>query len=372
MTVGRFVGAIVVIAVVTPLIFGVVAQTMDDGGEIITYTQYDDYFTEENVDHVSGSLETVQINGTDYVHAKSIGTGTIYYTGGGEKTVDVKKAVLDVFFALGQSNNAYFDVDPTLATPIPKYGTSYYWGTENEPALHPTADSSVGFRDIVDFDTGLCRIGDKAPSFCSTYNDAINHKVYYVNASIGGSSILRWQPDASDLFDAAAEVLSEAMAAVDTSLYDVHIKSYTWIQGEADVGMTIDEYIGYFMKFHKAVMSGDLGYHFQNGIISKIMAKKAPNPAKAQVHLCEVEPDLYLASESADSFNIADGTLGTDSLHYAQLGDNIIGEEVAEAAIEIYFPSETDSTFKDTFVLLLIVPLLMVVGVVLLIMRNRD
>lgn len=297
--------------------------------------QYDDYRSAKNVLSVDGALELVQGDDATYIHAKDVGEGTINYKNGKTNIINVEKAKLDVFFALGQSNNAYMSHDKTTADPIPQIGTAYYYGDANAPTtgLYQPSDAAMMPMSSIN---GVANIGDKAPAFCANYNSITHHKVYYVIGAWSSSSIDGWIPN-GQYWDAAKTILSNAVDAVDSSLYELNYKGYTWIQGEANGSMSVSEYMSKFLLMHDAILAGDLGQVFDHCFISKV-ASQYSGPSNAQIQLATQYDTITLSTTIADTFTIANGLMASDGLHYTQAGDNLIGTALANSCADWYAP----------------------------------
>lgn len=356
------------IVIITIIVAGVSIPIIN--GTYIDYSQYsdngwyyDDYKEIDNVESVSGSLETVTFSGTTYIHADSVGDGTITYTDGTTETVTVEKANLDVFVALGQSNNAYVNYDAATAI-CPDIGTAYYYGTTSKLTTGTDYESVFTIHPMVNT-PGTSVIGDKAPAFCKEYYDHSNHKVYYIDGAWSGSSILQWQPDAG-MYNAAAATVENAMSVVDTSLFNVSIKGYTWIQGESDEDMTADEYYDYFVIMHDAILAGGLSIDLDHCFISKVR-EIYEGPAEAQILLASNLDTVTLSTEIVDTFTVANGLMGSDDVHYSQAGDNLVGAALGDSATFYYYPWTYEDTPYSSFVV--VVPVILIVALLAISIR---
>lgn len=351
------IAAVVIVACVTiPIIENTAVDSIEysDPG-----WQYDDYEIIANVASVSGALEVVTLDGTNYVHAKNVGTGTITYQNGTTENVTVEKANLDVIVALGQSNNAYANVDPSAAT-CPAIGTSYYYGTSSYPILGSSSDT-VGDMQPMVTTPGTSVIGDKAPPFCAEYYAHSYHKVYYINSSWAGTSITTWQPGSTS-FDAAAANIENALSVVDTDLFELTPRGYTWIQGEQDSAMSTEDYYDYFVAMNNAILAGGLGIDLDHCFISKVPNTFA-SASNAQMLLAKRLSSVTMATEIADTFTISNGLLGDDGLHYTQAGDNLIGYDLGYSASHYYYPDYDENSASNQ--ILGILPILIVIALIL-------
>ena len=92
------------------------------------------------------------------------------------------------------------------------------------------------------------------------WHELTGDKVWVINAAHGGSKISTWQAEdavtdnnfwqAVKLFGACQEVLQAEIAA---GHYNLKTMGYFWLQGEADMNMTADEYMDNYKKMHLAL-----------------------------------------------------------------------------------------------------------------------
>lgn len=331
--------------------------------------RYDDYKKAPNVSNASGALELITISETEYLHAKDVGAATITYENGSTEDVTVSKANLDIIVALGQSNNAYAEADPSAAI-CPEIGMAYYYGTATQPI--------VGSNSYLDGDMypmvttpGTPVIGDKAPPFCAQYCAHTYHKVYYINGSWPGRSITTWQPGETS-YVAAQTNIANAMAAVDLDKYNVSSKGYTWIQGEHDGNMPAMTYYDYFLTMHESILSGGLGIDLDHCFLSKVKNTYAGS-ANAQMLLAKNIDTITMSTEIADTFTIADGMLASDGIHYLQKADNLIGTALGKSAANFYYPPVIEDNEYTN--LILVLPAIFVIAIVLVavrIVRGND
>lgn len=289
--------------------------------------QYDEYRPLGSYAGASGSLEIVTVGGTEYIHAKSLGTGQLILSDGSTETIQVGKAHLDVCLMLGQSNSAYVIADPSQA-PVPVPGTAYYYGSDDGDYSR-IKFASATMHSMTNPD-GTAATADKAPSFAIKYNEITGHRVYWVCGSINGKSITTFDPDGGTTWNYADEVVEYAIKALDKRYFTYDSIAYMWIQGEADRTMTVDEYKNRFLEMNKAIMDGGLaGQEFHHAFISKVRTESS---GTAQVQLAEEYPDMItMATTIAETFTQANGLLAPDNVHYTQAGDNLIGTALGES-----------------------------------------
>lgn len=351
---------------VVMLVIGIQLITSFDDRDPDTYPewQYDDYKIINGVSSVSGSLEIVTVGSTTYVHAKDLGDGEIIRTDGSVESIKVDKAYLDVFLMTGQSNAAYFQADKTKADPVPAPGTAYYYGTSS--TFRPTYPDGGTFLSMTASD-GSAAIGDKATPFAAKYYELTGHKVYWICGATGGRAIATFQPTAGTSWAWMQSAIYYAMGAIDTDRFIPVIKSYMWIQGEWDKSNPVDYYVEEFLNMNSAILKGKLGIKPDHCFIAKVATKDGGNASIAQVQLARDYPDIItMATEAADTFTVDNGLMASDDLHYSQLGDNIIGVDLAESIAEWYKDQDGHTSAKD--ILFDVVPILLTISVVIGIM----
>lgn len=341
---------------------------------------YDDYRSAEDVASASGAIELVTVGDKSYLHASDVGSGTITYDDGSTETVDVKKAILDVFFLYGQSNAAGRNGDPSKVDNYPDLGTTYYFGYEDEfgpPASLNNTGFDVSLCDMYSLydSSGDPRVAGLLPDFSYEYQKITGHKVYVINGAVGNKSILTFDPPSGFMWTYGDSILTAGLAEIDTNLYDYSCKYYMWIQGEADSSRPVATYKTQFLEMHEAMMDGDMaGVHFEKCFISKVRAANGENSSTAQIELAEEYSSIIMATTMADSFTIANGLMGSDDLHYSQLGYDRIGIAFAESIGAVVNPAaaqmEKYSELLSAIPIMVIVALL--IAVVPLVFRGRD
>ena len=292
--------------------------------------QYDDYQKCSSDCVASGALEVVSLGGTYYVHASDIGDGS-YTDYGKTHDVTVSKADLDVYMLAGQSNAAYAFYDSDAASPRPLPGTAYYYGTSTTPAQswNGTTDD-YGIYSMVDSD-GDMYIGNIEAPFAATYYERTGNKVLIVNTAISGTKIGLFVPGQSG-YTYMEDCWTDALSKIDTDHFNVLIKSYLWIQGESDSATAVNAYCGSFVSMNEALTDPDGNFKLKSAIISQVRSASSANAAEAQAYLTSVWPGIYMGTEIAQTFTVANGLLRDDDLHYTQAGYNKVGVALANFA----------------------------------------
>lgn len=293
---------------------------------------YDDYKLIDGAVSASGSLEMIDTYLGSMVHAVDVGPGSIVFDDGTSTNVQVQKAILDVYLFTGQSNSCYSDGDPSTATPVPNLGTSYAWMLENGVFGPIRIGQYAAFRPMVSTE-GECLTADKAIPFAATVNNLTGHKVYFICGGWGDRTVSTFEPGGTT-WTYMKKTVNEAMEAIDADLFDVNTCYYCWIQGEADKNTAIEDYIESFRIVNDAIQSGELGYTFSHCFISQINAYWG-NPTIALAEIAETFPNVTMGSSAPYDFTVGNGLMGSDRIHYSQLGDNVVGVDLGMACAEL-------------------------------------
>lgn len=100
--------------------------------------------------------------------------------------------------------------------------------------------------------------------------------------------------------------------------------------------MSINAYKLAFTEWYEATTGRSDDYVFSDLKIQTIMISQTrdlsgtSNAVTAQKELAQSLADVYLATDIADTFTVANGKMVSDDLHYSQLGDNDIGVAFAD------------------------------------------
>lgn len=356
--------------IVIVLVGGIIIPIIDTVQTKPDYWQYDDYKEiSSNVDVDGDIFEIISIGNKQYIHAKDVGIGTI-----DGKQTEVRKAILDMAFITGQSNAAYWNPDPDTAAPVPKLGTSYYFGLEDQAGAK-SGQSSTGGMDIANStfwsmldENGELRIGNKGPAYAAEYYEKTGHKVYWVCGAIGNKHIAQFLPAPEQGIDNImwvymGNILNAAIAAVDTDHYTLSENYYMWCQGEANQTISISSYEYYFMKMHNALLEGKCaGVHFKGCVISEIREQNGGNAVEAQRYLADKYSTIYMGTQATQTFTVANGLMGPDDLHYSQLGNNIIGSDLGKFIGKLVMPYENENTLVKP--ILSAVPIILIGGLI--------
>lgn len=299
--------------------------------------EYDDYILADNVESATGSVELVEVDGVKYIHARSVGYGSIVSNDGESINYVVKKADLDVWFLTGQSNSAYYNENLDTVSPVAPIGTAYYYGTESRPVdvgtvsdftYDPNTDYNMYSMTNLD---GSPHIGNIEQPFSAQYYEKTGNKIYIINGGIGGVWVTSFMPSTGNYYWYEKEIFQRGMDAIDQSNYNVNTVGMIWVQGESNSTMSVNAYCIAFKEFYQAI-SGDSNYVFNDKwdldlvLISQVRdPDNTSNVTLAQQRLSAELPNVHIGTDVANTFSIANGLLSADGLHYTQLGDNLIG-----------------------------------------------
>ncbi|MCR5482723.1 MAG: Ig-like domain-containing protein [Clostridia bacterium] len=284
------------------------------------------YFTSSNPEVATvdenGLITIVGVSDESVVITAGSGMAEEYMTI--TKTV---RAPINVYLLTGQSNAAYFYAEPENAT-ITKQGTSYQYDT---------VEGGCRVRSLNKPD-GSMLVGSIEASLCKTLYDIMGEKTLIINAGISGQPIRTFKPFDADSFiqvntiwqTSTAEVASEEFS----SHFEPRFRSYIWIQGETDDWTNSDRYKSDFLQLHKVFRSPD---YFNLDYCFMVMVRSVfTRPCEAQEELAQGYEDIIMASRASQYLTMENGGLRHDNLHYAQAGDNILGEDAAKVIADVY------------------------------------
>lgn len=329
--------AIIIIAAAVPFISGGEEAAPTSQITQIDTMYYDDYIPCKSTLTVdSGNIEIVSFGNKTFAHANGLGEATITQDGT-QNTISILKAPLDVFMIAGQSNAEHGIYNRVDAEPKGMLGTTYYYGSPSRVITYSSSYNvnNYGIYDMVG--TGAYPIAANVDlPFSATYYKITGHKTLVVNTGVAGSPVLDWIPG-GDCYNYAKAIFNDAINKIDTDNYDVTVKSYIWLQGEADSGTSVSTYKTRFLSMHNSLMGDDpdnvfSSTPFDGCLISKVRATNGVNSSKAELELVKAYDTIYLATDLSDSFTKANGLMLGDNVHYSQLGDNLIGIALGDFA----------------------------------------
>ena len=335
----------VIVAIIVGILFlgGVIVpgvQSMDFGethDEGLTM-QFDEYLPDPTVKEVTGPLETVVIDGISYVHATDLGDGTLLRYDGTEEPITVTKGKLDLFYMWGQSNAAYYgDPQPDEASPRPAPGQAYFWGLYYSKADPPTYayavhSSTPWNQDYIDkcrmydcWQDGQMVIGNLLPAFAAGYVAETGHRLYWVSAAVGGTSLELFQPGQS-VYQYGQTVMHAALEQVDLDKWEITPVGLGWWHGSADDKKPPQQYVDLFMGMFEAVKDGGLGIPIDHCYLS--LTRSTGNPYKAHMLLGE-RADVTIVEDIVREFPAEeDDPSYYANNHYSQKGYNLAGYQM--------------------------------------------
>lgn len=275
---------------------------------------------------------------------------------------------LYVFVLAGQSNAAYYNSNVTVANDNPpiKDDYAFYYGTDSAPINcgtianmdYDTTLNSYNIHSMTDSE-GIFTIGNIEAPFASKFVNDTNQKCLIINTGIGGISINSYVPGQIG-FNYASDIIADALSKIPDS-YNVVKTGIIWIQGESNNALAIDTYINQF----KAMFNGFKSIGFEAAYISQTRAINGGNATIAQEIIANTVSGAYIASDAASDFTIDNGMMDADNLHYTQLGDNVIGNDIASFVIQKRnMPTEMNQGLES---LIMIIPLIVTVAIIMLI-----
>lgn len=337
---------IIVVVVLIPIV-GNVEPENDYPSELDM--RYDDYYPISSVDSVSGAVEIISGNNTDYIHANGIGQGQVILKNGKSISITVSKATLDVFLFVGQSNIAYWEgksidgtyylrSNPAEVTPTVGLGNIYYYGSSNRPFLHTDTNlTAMGIYDMDKVTTDTPKIGGLDYPFASGWAKETGNKCLVINCGWSGSAIQGYIPG-GQVYEHIKSGYNDAISKIDQTGFNIVIKGYVFCQGEANTTTSISTYKSWFMQMHDALTGVDDSdfseYDLPVCYIDLVRTAKGGNSVTAQKELCIENDNVIMGTSIANTFTISNGLLLPDDLHYSQKGQNVIAKKLISTISE--------------------------------------
>lgn len=246
---------------------------------------------------------------------------------------------LHVFVITGQSNAAYYisDVDEANEMSHISQNMAYFYGTSTTPmyygintssATYDTTFESYAIHDMVD-SSGKYVIGGLESAFASQYVHETGNRILLINTAIGGQTIAQMQPGAVGN-EYAQDVIEHAYSLI-PSTEEVKFEAILFIQGESNTSTQISDYKAAFLTMAESYMEFTA---CDEVVIGKVRDGTAVNPSVAQIQLCEEYDWCIMGTMISDTFNVANGLLTNDYLHYSQAGKNLVGQQMAQSYVE--------------------------------------
>lgn len=236
------------------------------------------------------------------------------------------RAPLSVYMLTGQSNAAYYYVDPSVATTT-KEGTAYHYSElAGGVKIHPM-NSLQGDMSRGNIEAALARL----------LYDLMGEKVLIINSGVSGQKMETFVPVQGESYKNIDRVWQIVQRFIQDeefqSKYEVRLRSYIWAQGESDPNTEVSAYKNDYLKLHQILVSKDYGFDY--GFVIKVR-DKFTNSAIAQEELVQENDDIIMATRASSSFSVENGKMRFDDLHYSQAGDNLLGTETAKSIAKAY------------------------------------
>lgn len=341
---GDFTTAAVLVAIgVFLLAYAFVFMDADGDLDFDQSMEYEDYLPlSGSVQGTQGPIEIVTISGVQYVHAIGTGNAKVIMSDSEDQRIRIVKAHADLILMNGQSNAAYYRHDRPLSqaekdvTPVPEIGTTFYYGySDGMPTFAGDEIDTCKIYDFVDRSGGV-RVGDKGPELCITWHQTTGKKAIYVSLGIPGRAISYWQPPSSLCWDKNKLMMTSVNAALADTGFTIDRTVVFWAQGESDYSHNTgyDHYIQTFKEMHQAAPSawGRAIDHWY--LIEGRTAKMGwVNGAFEDIASTMQDVDVCVRASLIDSFEIDNGLMESDNLHYSQMGDNAVANCAARTAL---------------------------------------
>lgn len=275
------------------------------------------------------------------------------------KQVQYDPDALDVVVLAGQSNIAYvpeyMDVS-VVNEDVPLPGADcYFYGYSNRPAFDNAVLSNCDIYNMVENNKWI--IGGEEAAIASTISNTFKNDVLTINVGIPGKNITYFEPGNTG-GQHIEDVLSDALSKIPEN-YHVNKCGWVWCQGESDKTTAIDDYVASF----EDVRSIFLDYGFEDCYLVQTKPIDSGNSTMAQKKIVLTVPDVFLASTAPAGFTAESGTLIVgNTLHYSQLGRDIVGSQIGQSIIDhtpvIYKESAYNSLIE-------IIPILMIISILM-------
>ena len=272
--------------------------------------------------------------------------------------------ILDVFIIDGQSNAAYSNVDGSVDLNLvnaelkaPSHDL-YYYGTVHRPAMNHDTDVNYGIHRIYD---GSYKVGGLVAPFAYYLSELQGRDILVLDVGISAQSIANLVPGSSG-GDWKMAIIADALNEV-SGYEKINMLGWTWLQGESDTTMPVDDYIAYFKELQKYYSSIGAKECF----IVKTRAQYGGNATLAQDYLIDHDPFVVLGTDVTETFTGTPYML--DNLHYSQAARIIISDKVAEV-----IPIDHFGDFDTANMYLAAIPTLIILSLILsaaILVKNR-
>jgi hypothetical protein len=248
----------------------------------------------------------------------------------------------DLFVIYGQSNAVGFAGGTTGSTGRTDIPTdSFYWYNRGASTEWRPVEYDMPFIDGALTTTST---GNAWVEFAREYNERTGRGCLFIPAAYGGLSITELSSPSIHW-----NALVSAIAEVDAdTTYNIVNKRMLWCQGESDMtdGTTQSQYLSLFVSLWnavKALIGNSHCYISRTGNPRTRLETTRSQIQTAQDYICRNLDDVSIGFFGAGAFTRGGGTLRTDDTHYAQLGYNQMGYEMAKVAAIVESSSAAES-----------------------------
>jgi lysophospholipase L1-like esterase len=290
------------------------------------------------IDQLSGTtLTNVTVNGVSGLTASDIPdlSGTYLTRAGGVNDIDV-------FLIAGQSNAEGYDNTTSGPTITPGTAYQYYSAIRTVPQDTYTNIITNGVISPANDPVGNASTGSAWPQFAITYYAKTGHKVAFVPAAVGATSLIatdsniwgNWSPT-GQLFGNSVTDLNKAMAAFQAAGYNPHFVGVLWDQGESDTyagnGAAYQSALQTLIANYRAQFGANMPFYiFRTGTEVGQNDEPFAEIRNAQEAVAAADSNTFVVFRNAVDFP-ARGLMNNDGTHYSQAGYNEMGNIGAEA-----------------------------------------
>ena len=248
---------------------------------------------------------------------------------------------IDVFLIAGQSNAEGYDNTTSGPTTTPGTAYQYYSSIRSVPQDTFTNIITNGVISPANDPVGNASTGSAWPQFAITYYNMTGHKVAFVPAAVGATSLIasdpntwgNWSPTGK-LFGNSVADANAAMAAFQAAGYNPHFVGVLWDQGESDAhtgnGPAYESALQTLIANYGAQFGANIPFYiFRTGTVVGANDEPYAEIRNAQEAAATANPNTFVVFRNAVDFP-ARGLMGLSG-HYSQAGYNEMGNIGAEA-----------------------------------------
>lgn len=272
---------------------------------------------------------------------------------------------LDVILIEGQSNAENWLVGTTLEqidSTIGEPSKKVYYSANTVYA----GDFDEKFKDYsvrIAYDSGW-KVGGYIAALGKLWTDTYGRDVLFINTGIGSSSIEKLSPDGV-FWDYVNKMIDDGLNSDIVKSYPkINKICWLWCQGEFDTH-TVSEYTSYFKSLQSAMNS----YGFNDCYVIQTRMADSNNSISALKAIINTDPNVHLGTDISDFFTKENGLLYSDSVHYTQLGRNMISDKLIQV---IPAPHNTPDIGMLKIVIVVMLAALVVGAIGFIALRRAD